>query len=294
MTPQGLHQTNTIVSNDNLEGRAQAAGLLGLFRRYPVISAVVLVAADIAIAVIVGLVAAAIAPPIPRLPDFIALCAIALAAVALVSFLGWWRLVGLNRPSQWRDLKLLALPALLVFLPLLGGFKVIDTGTVIFLLVGYLLTGFFEEMFFRGVIMRVLRPKGVWVAVLLSSLLFGLAHSTNLFLRFSGQPVIVGLQIIGVFTFGIGYAALRLRTNTIWPLIILHAATDMFLAVGLLPTLLIAPIQDTILLVYGLFLIWSMQRIVSKTGVSASEAQENALESQGTPDMLSQGQEARR
>src|SRR5581483_4415325 len=108
----GLHQTNTIVSNDNLEGRAQAAGLLGLFRRYPVVSAIALVAADIAIAVIVGQVATAIAPPIPRLPDFIALCAIALAAVALVSFLGWWRLVGLNRPSQWRDLKLLALPAL--------------------------------------------------------------------------------------------------------------------------------------------------------------------------------------
>ena len=289
MVTEELHQTNNI----DIEGRAQAAGLLGFFRRYPVVSAVALVAADVAIAVAVGVAATAIAPSIPRLPDFIALVAIALAGIALVSFLGWWRVVGLNRPAEWHNLKLLVLPALLVFLPLLRGFKVIDTGTIIFLLAGYLLTGFFEEMFFRGVIMRVLRPKGVWVAVLLSSLLFGLAHSTNLFLRFSGQPVIVGLQIIGVFTFGIGYAALRLRTNTIWPLVILHAATDMFLAVGLLQTLLIAPIQDTILLVYGLFLVWSIRRTAPETGASTSATRENALESTIAPDALGQRQEAR-
>ena len=250
---------SNIATYNDLEGRSRMAGLIGLFRRYPVVSALVLVAAEVALAIGVGLAATAIVPPIQKLPDFIALCAIAIAMVVLVTALGWWRVVGCNRPAEWRDLKLLILPALLVFLPLIGGFKAFDTGTIIFLLVGYLLTGFFEETFFRGVILRILRPKGVWTAVLLSSLLFGLAHSTNLFLRFSGQPVLVGLQIIGVFTFGMGYAALRLRTNTIWPLMILHAATDMFLAVGQLPVLLVAPLQDTILLVYAFFLIRGMR-----------------------------------
>jgi hypothetical protein len=87
-----------------------------------------------------------------------------------------------------------------------------------------------------------------------------LLASSSLFLHFSGQPVLVGLQIIGAFTHGVGLAALRLRTNTLWPLMILHAAGDMFLAVGQLPVLLVDPIIDTVLFVYGLFLIWQMQR----------------------------------
>jgi uncharacterized protein len=228
--------------------------------RFPVTSAVLLVAADVVLAVLVGLAAAAVVPAIPKLPDFIALCVLAVAIVILVTMLGWWRVVGCNRPAEWRHLWLLLLPALVVFLPLVKGVKPIDVGTLVFLLAGYLLTGFHEETLHRGVVLRVLLSKGVWPAVLISSLLFGLAHSTNLFLHFSGQPVLVGLQIIGAFTHGVGLAALRLRTNTLWPVMILHAAGDLFLAIGHLPVLLVDPIMDTVLFVYGLFLIWQMQR----------------------------------
>ncbi|HET9919298.1 MAG TPA: CPBP family intramembrane glutamic endopeptidase [Ktedonobacteraceae bacterium] len=231
-----------------------------LFRRHPVISAIIIFAIDVAIELIVGLFAKSLVPPIPMLPDFIALCVLVVGVIALVTFLGWWKVVGCNPPSEWRNLALLLLPTVLVFLPLLGGFKAVDAGTVVFLLVGYLLTGFHEETLHRGVILRVLQPTGVWPSVLISSLLFGLAHSANLFLHFSGSPVIVGLQMIGAFTFGIGMAALRLRTNTIWPLLLLHAASDMFLAVGKLPVLLASPIEDTVLLIFGIVLIVGMLR----------------------------------
>jgi membrane protease YdiL (CAAX protease family) len=110
------------------------------------------------------------------------------------------------------------------------------------------------------VILRVLLPKGVWAAVLISSLLFGLAHSTNLFLHFSGQPVLVGLQILGAFTHGVGLAALRLRTNTLWPLILLHAFGDLFLHLGNLPVPLMDAAVDAVLLIYDIVLIETMRR----------------------------------
>lgn len=252
--------SHNAISEENLEGRVQAFRLLKGFQRHPLISAILIAVVAATIAVLVGLAAKFIVPPMPLLPDFIALCVVSVLTVVLVTALGWWRVVGCNRPAEWRDLKLLLLPAVLVLLPLVAGFKAIAIGTVAFLLVGYLLTGFFEEALYRGVILRVLCPMGIWPAVLISSLLFGLAHSTNLFLHFSGNPVLVGLQIIGAFTFGIGMAALRLRTNTIWPLMILHAAIDLFLAFSLLPVPLVAAIQDTILLVYGFFLIRGMRQ----------------------------------
>ncbi|MGI9059464.1 MAG: CPBP family intramembrane glutamic endopeptidase [Ktedonobacteraceae bacterium] len=260
MIPEELRHPNNAASNGDLEGRPQAAGLLGLFRRHPVASAIVIFVIDIVIAVLTAIIVKAIVPPISMLPDFITLCIITIPTVILITFLGWWRIIGCNQPAEWRNLKLLLLPALLVLAPLVGGFKAVDVGTVVFLLVGYLLTGFYEEILFRGVLLRMLRPKGMWAAVLISSLLFGLIHSGNLFLRFSGNPVVVILQMIGAFTFGIGMAALRLRTNTIWPLMLLHAAGDLFLALGHLPVLLIDPIRDTILLVYGIYLLRSSRR----------------------------------
>jgi hypothetical protein len=45
--------------------------------RFPGISAVLLVVADVVLAVLVGLEATAVVPAIPKLPDFIALCVLA-------------------------------------------------------------------------------------------------------------------------------------------------------------------------------------------------------------------------
>jgi membrane protease YdiL (CAAX protease family) len=223
------------------------------------------------------------------LPDFLATCVIILPTLILVTFLGWWKFIGYNGPSQWRNLWLLLLPAVAICLPLLAGVKAIDAGTLAFLLVGYLLTGVYEETLFRGVILRILQPKGVWTAVLLSSLLFGLAHSTNLFIRFSGNPVIVVLQIIGAFTFGIGMAALRLRTNTIWPLILLHAFGDLFLHLGNLPIPLMDAGVDTILLIYAIVLIEMMRRRNPRTDADIAAEREVRSSYAMVPDANRQG-----
>ncbi|OJU13319.1 MAG: hypothetical protein BGN88_09235 [Clostridiales bacterium 43-6] len=67
----------------------------------------------------------------------------------------------------------------------------------------------FEEFAFRGVILNVLKPFGIWPAVLISSLLFGLMHGNF-------------VQIPFAFCAGIGLAFLYIKTNSIWLCSLVH------------------------------------------------------------------------
>jgi membrane protease YdiL (CAAX protease family) len=69
---------------------------------------------------------------------------------------------------------------------------------------------FAEELFFRGLGVRVLATFGVAPAVLVSALLFGLVHG-----------LLVALPTLVVF--GLGLAWLRIRSRSLWPAIIAHA-----------------------------------------------------------------------
>ena len=106
--------------------------------------------------------------------------------------------------------------------------------------------------------LTVLRPLGIWPAVLLSSLLFGLGHLGNSSLR--GFSVMILAQAFGAAVQGVGLAAVRLRTNTIWPLIAIHAVHDLFLQMGHLPVALVEVPIDTIFLIYGIVLLRRSKR----------------------------------
>ena len=67
-----------------------------------------------------------------------------------------------------------------------------------------------EELTYRGLGLSLLMPYGTPVAILLAGLLFGAAHG-----------LIVALPILAVF--GIVVGLLRVRTNSIYPPILLHA-----------------------------------------------------------------------
>ena len=94
--------------------------------------------------------------------------------------------------------------------------------------------GLSEELLTRGLAVTLLRRCGYneWVVAALSTLIFALLHSVNLF---TGQSIAtVGFTLLYAFAFGIlMYLTLRVTGNLIWP-IILHALTDptTFLAVG--------------------------------------------------------------
>jgi len=66
---------------------------------------------------------------------------------------------------------------------------------------------------------------------------------------------VIAAQAVGAACFGFGYAALRLRTKTIVPLIALHFLTDLFLQMGNLPLIPVAVAQDVVLLVFGVVVL---------------------------------------
>jgi membrane protease YdiL (CAAX protease family) len=152
-----------------------------------------------------------------------------LVAFPLLGALGWWRHAGLNHPCEWRNLHLLWLPALLALAPLVSGFQVPDTSTLLIGGSAVILTAVGEEALCRGLMLQALLPQGPLRAATVSAVCFGLLHLLKFFV---GAPlsytlVTVGLNII----FGFGYAALRLRINTLWPLIGLHALGNFVLQV---------------------------------------------------------------
>lgn len=150
-------------------------------------------------------------------------------------------------------LRLLWVPAVVaIVLPLLGSFTEAPTGLIVYLTIGYLITGFMEEAWVRGLMLRVLQPVGPVRAVLISALLFALLHMTNFLFR---NPAIVLAQMVGAFCFGLAFGALRLRTNTIWFLVALHMLHDLLLHLSGFPTIPLDVVQDVILLIYGIYLL---------------------------------------
>jgi len=176
---------------------------------------------------------------------------VAARAVAVRS--GGWSAIGFTHPREWRSTRLLVVPTLITLVPLLGGVRSIEGSTLAVMVAGYVLTGFMEETLDRGVVQRLLAPTGTAQAVWLGSALFGASHLTNVLFRDSVALVLS--QAFGAFCFGVGYAALRWRTNTIWALMVLHFTTDLFAAIGGLPKIPVLVGQDVVLLVLGALMI---------------------------------------
>lgn len=90
------------------------------------------------------------------------------------------------------------------------------------------LVGVGEEVLCRGIVLHTfLTTQRVWWAMLVSAIAFSLMHSVNVF---GGLPVkeLAG-QLITTFLFGCVFAALMVKLNNIWPLIIFHWLWDFVL-----------------------------------------------------------------
>jgi len=148
---------------------------------------------------------------------------------------------------------LLIIPLLVALAPFFPGIKDVGLEAGITLVFGYLATGIYEELWFRGLVLDSLAAWTPLRAALLSSALFGATHLVNI--AFGANPAVTAAQVIGATCFGIGMAALRLRRVSLWPLVIIHALTDIALQVGDVTSpwrwiLMIG--GDIILLAYGL------------------------------------------
>jgi uncharacterized protein len=86
--------------------------------------------------------------------------------------------------------------------------------------------GFSEELAFRGVLWGAARKAmAFWPGMLLVSALFGSVHLLNGFI--TGQFAEAAKQAFTAFLSGFGYLALRIRTRSLWPMMIGHWLWDL-------------------------------------------------------------------
>lgn len=153
----------------------------------------------------------------------------------LVAWFGWWQEVGFGARPRPRplDLGMLALPLLV---PILGigliGIAPLTGIAATWLLADALCVAFWEELYFRGILLHQLRVRLPRYAIWLSALLFGLAHAGNGAAGASTTFVVV--QTVWTLLCGAGLAAVRLRTGSLPLLIVGHFVLDGLerLAVG--------------------------------------------------------------
>lgn len=153
---------------------------------------------------------------------------LAVLAVVVVTRMHWWRRVGFGKLAALQDLRLFwvplfpVLPALPAAVAALNGRDVhnglADLGLWLAIAAS---VGFVEEVAFRGLILRALAPRGVLLAAVVSSVLFGLMRAVNLLIAADLGATVI--QVGYATAMGFAFAAVALRTGVIWPLVAIHA-----------------------------------------------------------------------
>lgn len=153
-----------------------------------------------------------------------------LFVAALVSWLGWWKelFVEKNRTPTWTWV----FPGLILLTMLVAtdyaNLGKVPLSMVLTLLVSTLLVGLGEEMMFRGIVLKVMRAGGTRTelkAALWTALIFGGVHMSNLFTE--GPAAF--LQAVIVSVTAIFFYVMRRASGGLWVPIILHAGWDFSL-----------------------------------------------------------------
>jgi uncharacterized protein len=149
----------------------------------------------------------------------------AATALGCVAVLGWWSATGLCVRPDGGWLRLTLVPIMATLPLLLLGINLDPSAVVPLILVGTPLVAFNEELFFRGIVLHALGPLGLRRAVLGSAVLFGASHLVNLI---AGANVpFTAMQVAATTAGGVALAAIRIRTGSLWPVLVAHVAIDV-------------------------------------------------------------------
>lgn len=156
-------------------------------------------------------------------PSYIAAIAFLLLCIAAFR----WTDIGLCRPRSVSSLRLLWFPCLYVAAFIFGvtalGWPPATTVAVI--AANTFLVGISEELACRGVLYQGLLGRlGLRGAILVSTALFGVIHLLNGFT--TGAFGAAAVQSITAFMSGIVFLAIRIRTGSLFPGMVLHGAWD--------------------------------------------------------------------
>ncbi|MNJ41791.1 CAAX amino terminal protease self- immunity [compost metagenome] len=180
------------------------------------------------------------------------------------------------RNNRWRDLyldsKLTARPQdSLLYAPLLIVLAIIFISNdglnltsipnlLLMLIMQIFVVGLIEEIMFRGIMLKALESKGVTVAVLVSSVLFGVTHALQLIGGQSLEDTI--LQIIYAFVLGAVLALLVLHKHTLMATIVFHGVHNFlnFMAKTERAASILDYVIVAILIVYMIWLFIKLRR----------------------------------
>lgn len=140
-----------------------------------------------------------------------------------------WRGAALGAPL-WGQLRIFWFPALYLLMFLLPSLALdLPPRNVIWMLaLNTFFVGLSEELMFRGVLFPALRSRmGIWPAIWIASIVFGVAHVSNVLIT---GALLAGLaQAVAATLSALVFMALLLRTGSLWPCILFHAAWDFSL-----------------------------------------------------------------
>ena len=205
-----------------------------------------------------------------------------LLVLGLVAWLGWWEKIRLTAPVNRRALVYLLPFAALTLLPLAFGVRIPEVSlvkgavlpawaTLLTLWLGVALgAAIFEEILFRGVLLRALESRGPLVAGILPAVVFGLTHVSKIILGGSVAEWLPSMLLI--IPLSIGLAAVTLRLGSLWPLVCWHFAQD---AISLLAasqsSLYVLSTLGLVALVgvMGLWLLWQGHRVFRSERIAA-------------------------
>jgi membrane protease YdiL (CAAX protease family) len=194
-------------------------------------------------------------------------------SLVLLARMRWWKEVGFRPLREYGLLWLPALPLIgTLFQFFSGGAQVVGGTLLLSMLVLTALNGFAEEVFYRGLMLRALVPKGTWQALVVTSLIFAFTHSMNILTGWSTERVL--WQLSYSFAFGFGWAAFALGTRTIWPLILIHFLNNFFSLAGagsLVQTGEVSTISRAIMVFYtAAFIVYGV--VVTRSHGKAQDA----------------------
>ena len=106
----------------------------------------------------------------------------------------------------------------------------VNVNNLISLVIYVVLIGFFEEIFFRGIIENELlekysgNKKEILISIIISGVVFGVVHLTNLL---AGQDLLTTMmQFVQTTAIGILFGTVYYKTRNVWAMIFLHSFYD--------------------------------------------------------------------
>lgn len=152
----------------------------------------------------------------------------------IVALLFGWRDLGFNAPRPSSSVKLFWLLGLYIGgLGLIAALtKSIAPSTLLIVGVNTAVVGLSEELAFRGVLWGAARKAlPFWAGVVFVSGFFGGVHVMNAMI--TGELGQAGIQALNAFISGVAYLALRIRTRSLWPIMVAHWLWDMVIFINL-------------------------------------------------------------